>query len=244
MHNLTNLNLNYVDKIKLNQMRRDKILNFLAITEWSTADNLTLLLGVKHIKYTRRILDTMVKDYLISKGKFACSTGYRMVYFITTNMLLELGYEVKKLRTPQISQQNFFHSEQVQKLQIIATQSNHEWVTEKMLIQTKQYKSYPDGLVVINNQKISIELQRNRYSLEGLKNKITKCLADCLAGKFSKVLFVCVDNLNAEVMRKALYSVTILKGKNHQDIHFSEEYKAYFEFINFDEFQIYLLKLV
>ena len=126
----------------------------------------------------------------------------------------------------------------------MATQSNLEWANEKVLIQTKQYKSYPDGLVVINNQKISIELQRNRYSLEALKNKITKCLADCLSGKFSKVLFVCVDNLNAEVMRKALYSVTILKGKNHQDIHFSEEYKAYFEFINFDEFQNYLLKLV
>ncbi len=244
MNNLTELSLNYADKIKLNQMRRDKILNFLAITEWSTADNLTMLLGVKHVKYTRRILNTMVKDYLISKGKFVCATGYRVVYFITTNALLELGYKVKKLRTPQISQQSFSHSEQVQKLQIIATRSNLEWATEKFLIQTKQYKSYPDGLVIINKQKISIELQRNRYSLEGLKNKITKCLADCLSGKFSKVLFVCVDNLNAEVMRKALYPVTILKGKNHQDIHFSDEYKAYFEFINFDEFQNYLLKLV
>ncbi len=245
MNNLANLTLSHEDKIKLNQQRRDQILHFLALVDWTTADNLTMILGVNHIKYTRRLLDSMVKDGLISKSKFACSTGYRIVYFITVNALSDLGYEPKKLRSPQISQQNFIHCELVQRLQIITIKNNFEWIVEKALFKNKSYKSYPDGLLVIRDSfKISIELQRNRYSLEALKNKIAKCLADCLSGKFNKILFVCADNLSADVMRKALYSVTILKGKNHQDIHFNDEYKSFFEFINFDEFQNYLQKLI
>ena len=78
--------------------------------------------------------------------------------------------------------------------------------------------------------------------MEALKSKIAKCLADCLNNKFNKVLFVCVDNLNADVMRKALFSINNLKGKSHQDIHFSNEYKAKFEFINFSGFADYLQK--
>lgn len=245
MSNLANLTLSHEDKIKLNELRREQILNFLAVDEWSTAENLTMIIGVNHIKYTRRLLDTMVKDGLVSKGKFACSTGYRIVYFITATALCDLGYEAKKLRTPQISQQNFIHCELVQRLQIIAIKNKIDWITEKALFKNKNYKSYPDGLLVIrNNFKISIELQRNRYSLEALKNKVAKCLADCLSGKFNKILFVCADNLNSEVMQKALFSVSILKGKNHQDIHFNDEYKSFFEFINFDEFQNYLQKLI
>ena len=245
MNNLANLTLAYEDKIKLNQLRRDQILNFLAEAEWSTADNLTMILDVKHIKYTRRLLDTMLKDGLISKGKFACSTGYRIVYFITATALCDLGYEARKLRTPQISQQSFIHFELLQRLQIIAIKFSFERITERALLKHKSYKSYPNGLLVIrDNFKISIELQRNRYSLEALKNKIAKCLADCLSGKFNMVLFVCADNLNSEVMQKALFSVSILKGKNHQDIHFNDEYKSFFEFINFDEFQNYLQKLI
>lgn len=245
MNNLANLTLSHEDKIKLNQQRQDQILHFLALVDWTTADNLTMILGVNHIKYTRRLLDSMVKDGLISKSKFACSTGYRIVYFITVNALSDLGYEPKKLRSPQISQQNFIHCELVQRLQIIASKNNFEWITERILIKHRNYKSYPDGLLVIRDEfKISIELQRNRYSLEALKNKIAKCLADCLSGKFNRVLFVCANNLNSEVMRKALFSVSVLKGKNHQDIHFNGEYKSFFEFINFNEFQNYLQKLI
>lgn len=243
IHNKMSL-LDYHQKIELNNTRRLKVINYLSLVGWSTANNIRNLIQVLSLQYSRRLLDRMSDDLLISKRKFITNTGYRIIYVITQLGYLELGLEHKNIKRSNISVQNFIHNEKVQQLHIIAINSNIQWVTEQQIIQTKQYKSYPDGLVVINNQRISIELQRNRYSLEGLKNKITKCLADCLSGKFSKVLFVCVDNLNAEVMRKALYSVTILKGKNHQDIHFSEEYKAYFEFINSDEFQNYLLKLV
>lgn len=243
IHNKINL-LDYHQKIKLNSARRLKVISYLSLAGWSTANNIRSLIQVPSLQYSRRLLDRMSDDLLISKHKFITNTGHRTIYAITQLGYLELGLEHKNIKRFNTSAQNFMHNEKVQQLHIIAINNNIQWVTEQQTIKSKLYKSYPDGLVVINNQKISIELQRNRYSLEGLKNKITKCLADCLSGKFSKVLFVCVDNLNAEVMHKALYSVTILKGKNHQDIHFSEEYKAYFEFINFDEFQNYLLNLI
>ena len=237
--------LSYHQKIQLNNTRRIKIINYLSLVQWSTADNIRSLIQVCSLQYSRRLLDHMSNDLLVSKHIFVTNTGHRTIYILTKIGYLELGLETKKSNPLRISIQSFIHNEKVQRLQIAAINDNINWVTEHELVQTKQYKSYPDGLLVLNdNLKISIELQRNRYSLEALKNKIVKCLADCLSGKFNKVLFVCVDNLNAEVMRKALCSVTILKGKNHQNIHFSDEYKSYFEFVNFDEFQNYLLKLV
>ncbi|MBY0245115.1 MAG: hypothetical protein K2Q03_06660 [Sphingobacteriaceae bacterium] len=236
--------LRYHQKIELNNIRRLKIINYLSLVQWSTANNITNLIQVLSLQYSRRLLDRMSDDLLVSKNKFVTNTGYRTVYTLTKLAYLELGLENKKNHLPRISIQSFMHNEKVQQLHIAAINNNIQWITEHELIQTKQYKSYPDGLIISDSLKISIELQRNRYNLESLKSKIVKCLADCLSGKFSKVLFVCVDNLNAEVMRNALCSVTILKGKNHQNIHFSDEYKSYFEFVNFDEFQNYLLKLV
>ena len=217
-NNLVNMRLSKKEKYIINSTRRIKILEFLASNIWSTAYNLSLLIDVNHLEYTRRLMERMIEDGLIVKREFSCLSGKRIIYLLTDFGFLEIGYAVKPKFNFKTSHQNFIHSELVQQLQIIAMNKNLEWRSEKSLIKSKEYKSYPDGLLISNHQKISIELQRNRYSLEALKNKIAKCLADCLSAKFNKVLFVCADNLNAEVMQKALHSVTILKGKNHQDI--------------------------
>ena len=45
-------------------------------------------------------------------------------------------------------------------------------------------------------------------------------------------------------MKKALLSVQILKGKDHRDVNFTEEYKAKFEFIDYNEFTSYIQNFI
>lgn len=237
-------NLAYHKKFELNNNRRQQILEFLSVEMWSTVENLRLLLRVNHDVYIRRLLDRMLEDGLINKRHFIVNGSKRNIYLLSDFGFLELGF-VGKSKLAKISVQNHLHNELVQRLKIQAHYLGFSWQNELELIRSKTFVSYPDGLLTINSQlKISIELQRNRFSIDALKAKIAKCLADCLSGKFNKILFVCADNLKADIMQKALYSVESLKGKNHQDIHFSAEYKAKFEFINFAEFADYIQKRV
>jgi len=234
--------LTYHKKFELNNNRRQQILEFLSVEAWSTADNLRLLLAVNHNAYVRRLLDRMIEDGLINKHHFIVNGSKRSIYLISDFGFLELGF-VGRTKPTKVSVQNYLHNELVQNLKIQATALGFSWQNELELIRSKSFASYPDGLLNIDNQlKISIELQRNRFSMEALKSKVAKCLADCLNGKFNKVLFICADNLSANTMQKALFSVENLKGKSHQDIHFSNEYKARFEFINFSGFADYLQK--
>lgn len=244
MSNLSQLNLTKAQKNKLNATRRFSIMEFLSEETWTTASNLSLLINVKHDEYTRRLMDRMLEDGLILKREFTTTEGKRVIYLLSDMGYLELGYDVKPTYSFKISNQNFIHNEKVQRLKIFATLGNNDWLNEREISQNKEYKSRPDGVLIINDIKISIELQRNRYSLIALKTKIAKCLADCFNGNFSKILFVCTDNLNANVMKKALLSVQILKGKDHRDVNFTEEYKAKFEFINYNEFTSYIQNLV
>lgn len=242
MNKFAGVQLTKAQKVIINNDRRLKILNFLYLETWSTADNLRLLLGVNHNTYIRRLLDRMIADGLINKRHFIVNGSKRNTYLMSDFGFLELGF-IGKTKPTKLSVQNYLHNELVQNLKIQATSLGFSWYNELELIRSKSFASYPDGLLDINNKlKISIELQRNRFSMEALKSKISKCLADCLSGKFNKVLFVCIDNLNADVMRKALFSIDNLKGKSYQDIHFSDEYKAKFEFINFSSFADYLHK--
>ena len=242
MNKFAGFQLTKAQKLIINNERRLKVLNFLYLEAWSTADNLRLLLEVNHNAYIRRLVDKMIADGLINKHHFIVNGSKRNIYLMSDSGFLELGF-VGKCKPTKVSVQNYLHNELVQNLKIQATSLGFSWYNELELIRSKSFASYPDGLLNINNQlRISIELQRNRFSMEALKSKIAKCLADCLNNKFNKVLFVCVDNLNADVMRKALFSINNLKGKSHQDIHFSNEYKAKFEFINFSGFADYLQK--
>jgi transcription initiation factor IIE alpha subunit len=130
-------------------------------------------------------------------------------------------------------------------LQITAIKKGFEWINERSIIATKSYKSLPDGLLVVvpNSYLISIEYQRNRLNLQTLKSKIAKCLADIINKKFRSVLYVCSDNLNAELMQRAFDSIKFIKTKTDADIEFNDGYRAKFKCINLNEFDDYIATL-
>ena len=102
IHNKISL-LSYHQKIELNNIRRLKLINYLSLVGWSTANNIRDLIQVLSIQYARRLLDQMSDDLLISKHKFITNTGHRTIYAITQLGYLELGLEHKNIKRFNIS---------------------------------------------------------------------------------------------------------------------------------------------
>ncbi len=92
MSKFAGVQLTKAQKVTINNERRIKILNFLSVETWSTADNLRLLLTVNHNAYIRRLLDRMIEDGLINKRHFIVNGSKRNIYLISDCGLLELRF--------------------------------------------------------------------------------------------------------------------------------------------------------
>lgn len=224
--------------------RKSKILHFIAHNYWASTRNLFRLLSVNDYSYALRLANELVESGKLVITKVVANGKQNNVYTITEWGAFVIGNEYKRYQV-RFSYQSFIHNETVQNLQIIAIKKGFDWVNERSIIATKSYKSLPDGLLVVvpNSHVISIEYQRNRLNLQTLKSKIAKCLADIINKKFRSVLYVCSDNLNAELMQRAFDSVKFIKTKTDADIEFNDGYRAKFKCINLHEFGDYIATL-
>lgn len=221
--------------------RKSKMLHFIANNCWASTRNLFRLLSVNDYSYTLKLLNEMVATGLLLITKIIVNGKQNNIYTLTEWGAFVIGADYKRYQV-RFSYQNFIHNETVQSLQIIAIKKGFEWINEQSIIATKSYKSLPDGLLVVvpNSHVISIEYQRNRLNLQTLKSKIAKCLADIINKKFKSVLYVCSDNINAELMQRAFDSIKFIKTKTDADIEFSDRYRAKFKCINLHEFGDYI----
>lgn len=224
--------------------RKSKILTFIANNNWASTRNLFKLLDVNDYSYTLKLANELVEDGKLVITKVVANGKQNNVYTLTEWGAFVIGAEYKRYQV-RFSYQNFIHNETVQYLQIIAIKKGFEWINEQSIIATKSYKSLPDGLLVVvpNKHLISIEYQRNRLNLQTFKSKIAKCLADIINKKFRSVLYVCSDNINAELMQRAFDSIKFIKTKTDADIEFSDGYRAKFKGINLHEFGDYIATL-
>lgn len=224
--------------------RKSKILTFIANNNWASTRNLFRLLDVNDYSYTLRLSNELVEDGKLVITKVVANGKQNNIYTLTEWGAFVIGAEYKRYQV-RFSCQSFIHNETVQHLQIIAIKRGFDWINERSIIATKSYKSLPDGLLVVvpNTHLISIEYQRNRLNLQTLKSKIAKCLADIINKKFRSVLYVCSDNINAELMQRAFDSIKFIKTKTDADIEFSDSYRAKFKCINLHEFGDYIATL-
>lgn len=224
--------------------RKSKILTFIANNSWASTRNLFRLLDVNDYSYTLKLANELVEDGKLFITKVVANGKQNNIYTITEWGAFVIGADYKRYQV-RFSYQSFIHNETVQSLQIVAIKKGFEWINERSIIATKSYKSLPDGLLVVvpNSHVISIEYQRNRLNLQTLKSKIAKCLADIINKKFKSVLYVCSDNLNAELMQRAFDSIKFIKTKTDADIEFNDGYRAKFKCINLHEFGDYIATL-
>lgn len=248
--NFKQLDMSKSEKFELNKNRRDEILKFLVDGEyWITAENARLLLNVNTLSYTRRLLATMAKDGLLSIKSLNFTGGLKRNYYaLTERGYNALGIDDEPLKDSGVGFQMAAHNEHLQRLHIIANQTlkvgDYEWFTELQIRRYyKNFASYPDALLTINNQKISIELQRNLPNSLTLSKKMSKVLRDILSGNFTKLVYFCTDNLDKEVLKKQFNKITSVKNSKYESINITDEHRAYFEFYNSDDFTDYINKL-
>ena len=239
-------NMSRSERYEINNTRRYDILNFLAAGEYfTTAENIRILLNVNNITYSRRLLGSMCDDKLLNKTPISFGGKARNFYSINQNGFIFLGVE-DETRIIKLSHLTAYHNELVQRLKIITMQIKNDaaWLSEYTLKSEHQLRSYPDALLEINSKKISIELQRNLYSMKAFKLKIQKVIADSHAEKFNKVLYVCCDNLKATKLKTLLNSVKTIKNSRKEDVPVDEEVKsALFDIIDYEEYTDYINKL-
>lgn len=230
-------------KIILNLERKIKILMFIADNSWSTVTNIQTLIGVGQRSGAMRILTNLVaNDKLVIKQIQVNKITYN-IYMITRLGSSLINREHNKYQY-RLCAQMFLHNSVVQRLQIMSLNSGCGWINEHEIIRSKKFRSQPDGLLVLPNNtrlgKISIEYQRHRISKGRLKEKIRRCLADSLNKHFDLVLYICADNLTAEMMARLFNSIKSVNGKNGFEIDLTPKYHSRFEFINLSEFSEYL----
>lgn len=234
------------ERYEINKTRRYDVLNFLADGEYfTTAENIRILLNVNNITYSRRILGSMCEDKLLTKTPLSFGGKARNFYSINQNGFIFLGVE-DETRIIKLSHLTAYHNELVQRLKIITMQlvNDATWYSEYTIKSEHQLRSYPDALLIVNDKKISIELQRNLYSLKAFKSKIQKVIADSHADKFSKVLYVCCDNLKAAKLKTLLNSVKTIKNSRNEEVALSDEIKSkLFDIIDYDEYRNFIKNL-
>lgn len=243
----TNFRLNdYKDhaaKIIINLDRKIKILMFIADNSWSTVTNIQTLIGVGHRSSAMRILTNLVENDKLVIKQIQVNKVTHNIYMITRLGSLLINREHNKYQY-RLCAQMFLHNSVVQRLQIMSLNSGCSWINEHEIIRSKKFRSQPDGLLVLPNDtrlgKISIEFQRHRISKGRLKEKVRRCLADSLNKHFDLVLYICADNLTAEMMARLFNSIKSVKGKNGFEIDLTPEYCSRFEFINLSEYSEYL----
>lgn len=244
LKNQENMSIDYVHKKAIRISRKAKLLSFISKNHWASTRNLFRLLGLNDYSYTLKLANELVESGKLVITKVVANGKQNNVYTLTEWGAFVIGVDYKRYQV-RFSYQSFIHNETVQSLQIIAIKKGFEWINERSIIATKSYKSLPDGLLVgvPNSHLISIEYQRNRLNLQTLKSKIAKCLADIINKKFRSVLYVCSDNVNAELMQRAFDSIKFIKTKTDADIEFNDSYRAKFKFINLHEFGDYIATL-
>lgn len=248
--NFKQLDMSKSEKFELNKNRRDEILKFLVAGEyWITAENTRLLLNVNTLSYTRRLLATMAKDGLLSIKSLNFTGGLKRNYYaLTERGYNALGIDDEPLKDSGVGFQMAAHNEHLQRLHIQALQTlkagEFEWFTELQIRRYyKDFASYPDALLTINNQKISIELQRNLPNSITLAKKMSKVLRDVLNKNFDKLVYFCTDNLDKETLQKQFSKITSVKNSKYEDVNILDSHRAFFEFYNVDEFSEYIKNL-
>ena len=228
-------------RFNINKERRYLLLNFLANGEyWTTAENVRILLGVNHLSYVRRFLDTLIAEQLLVKKSYSFGATPRNFYSITEKGLTFIdNFENRKITKH--SHQTMWHNELVQRLKLIAMSvkgDGLQWLTDIQLQRGEDaYASYPDALY---DNKIAIELQRNIYSFDGFVSKVAKCLKDIYSERFNKVLYVCVDNCKASQLQGLFNKIEKVKNSRNEDVFLTEEHRNKFCFIDFNQFEEYI----
>ena len=164
------------ERFNLNKDRRYLLLNFLANGEyWTTAENVKILLGVNHLSYVRRFLDTLIDVEFLTKKAISLGGTPKNFYSITEKGLAFVDIFERKMATPKLSYLTMTHNELCQRLRLIALSFIGEdlsWQTDIQLQRSNiKYHSYPDAILKLN-KTYSIELQRNIYSYDGLTKKM------------------------------------------------------------------------
>lgn len=230
-------------KIILNLERKIKILTFIADNSWSTVGNIQALIGVGQRSSAMRLLTNLVDKGKLTVKQIQVNRIIHNIYMITPLGSLLINREHNKHQY-RLCAQMFVHNSVVQNIQIISINSGCSWVNELEIIRSKKFRSQPDGLLVLPNDtglgKMSIEYQRHRISKGRLKEKVRRCLADSLNKHFDLILYICGDNLTAEMMSRLFNSMQSVNGKNGFEIDLTPEYRSRFEFINLSEFAEYL----
>ena len=247
MHNVNKseriAKMSKLERFNVNKSRRYTVLNFLASGEyWTTAENVRLLFGVKHLSYVRRFLDTLIDDDLLSKRAIS-SGGTPRNYYSITDRGLAFVDKFEKYKAGKLSHQTMFHNELVQRLRIMSLNIFGEalkWRTDIEIQRTgSEFKSIPDAVLTVNTT-YSIELQRNIYSYDGLVKKISKCLDDCYNERFDFILFVCCENLTAERLKTMFTKVDKVKNTRGEDVILLAEDREKFIFIDFNNFEEFI----
>lgn len=230
-------------KVMINLERKIKILTFISDNSWSTVTNIQSLIGVGHRSNAMRILTNLVENDKLTVKQIQVNKIIHNIYMISRYGSLLINKEHNKYQY-RLCAQMFLHNSIVQSLQIMSLNSGCGWINEHEIIRSKKFRSQPDGLLILPNNtglgKISIEYQRHRISKGRLKEKVRRCLADSINKHFDLVLYICADNLTAEIMAILFHSIKSVKGKNGFEIDLTSEYRSRFEFINLSEFSEYL----
>lgn len=195
---------------KLNEEKRDKLLNFLLVEKWCNANTANLLLGDSHVRSTRRYLDTLVKHGYLSSDKVYPPSFREMNVYIITPSGAGLVADVDVLKNfvfisaSKIALNSIIHFIDLQKLHINALKNGFSFWTKPDYRTRVKGVHYPDAIATKNGKGFAFELERTFKSYSRYRFILTDFYHMIKKGEIAGVVYVSPTLAIAEKL-KAIY---------------------------------------
>lgn len=163
---------NFINDVSVRRARmaekQTRILDFLKTEQYTTADNLMHLLGVKTRPAVFKTMEKLARDGLVRKHEWFNGMSYINLYGLTPHglgMALDDSDDINSLPVfspAHIAVSTFWHKMDVQKIRLVCQSKGLHWIFihQNKTQSRKVIRHLPDGVIAHNEKYIGIEVER------------------------------------------------------------------------------------
>lgn len=226
---------------------KQKILTFLGQEKFSTSQILQTLLGLKARSPTCKLLRKMVNDGVLKRHQF---TPTIILWGITFQGLCEIenvdmdAFDSHVFEPSKVNILTLEHTLSSQQVHAECVRLGLGYVAGRTLGSRADSSKVPDGIILINEHRIALEIERHVKSKRRYDSIIYNYLKAIKAGKYQHVLYVMPDTKVAQKIKNAILnlgSITMRVNGHVKRLTLKPEiHLSYFDFIVHKKVQGYL----
>jgi hypothetical protein len=233
------------------QQNQQKILEFLYAEKYSTSMIIKEVLGIKTRAGICKILRRMERDKLVKRHKL---NNWVLLWGITSSGIHEAAETQDKItdwtyfEPSKVTLSTLDHQLDLQKVHAACIQNNLKFIPGRALGSRSQSDKIPDGIIIKDNKKIAVEIERHAKSRRRYDAIIYTYLKAIKAGKYNRILYISPTQKKANQIKKIFHSINkitmTVNGKNKPLKIIPEKHLVFFGFGSISLTKDYMEKMI